>query len=110
MPSLTYLLDKIDGLIGSVNISVPIVPPRLIECGVVSRPGVSKIRTIQNVVKNMAAFGLPITDNTDGTQNDAVKFASAIVSAMIDEFLTNGVVQIPVELGSTSITALGIFT
>ena len=95
---------------GSINLTMPIIPPKLIQCGVVARPGVSKIRAIQNMVKNMASFGLPISDNTDGTPNDAIRFGAAIINSMFDEILKNGVIQIPIQLGEATITILGILT
>ena len=110
MATITALLDQIDGLMGSISFNIPIIPPKLIQCGVLARPGISKIRTIQSMVKNMAAFGLPISENTDGTPNDAVQFGAAIVSAVFDEILKNAVIQTPVPVGPATITIPGILT
>jgi hypothetical protein len=110
MPKLTDLLNAIDGLMGSVNFNIPILPPKLIQCGVLARPGISKIRAIQSMVENMASYGLPISDNSDGTPNEAIPFGAAIINAVFDEVLKNAVVQTPVQVGEATITVPGILT
>ncbi len=110
MANIKNLLGSIDSIMGSINVTAPLIPPVLIQCGVLGRPGLSKINTIQNIVKSMAAGGLPITDNPDGTPNDAIIFASAISNSIIEEITKRGVVQIPFQMGEVTITLPGIFT
>jgi hypothetical protein len=110
MPKLTDLLDKLDGVMASASLTVPIIPPKLIQCGVIARPGVSAIRMTQNILKDLAAAGFPITDNPDGTPNMTVSFVfNACAKGPVDEFTKNGVVQIPVQVGQATITIPGIF-
>ena len=110
MANITALLDQIDGLMGSISLNAQLIPPKLLQCGVLARPGISKIRAIQSMVKNMASFGLPISENTDGTQNDAVQFGAAIINAVFDELIKNAVTQTPVTVGPVTITVRGILT
>ena len=62
MPKITDLLDRLDGIMASASITAPIIPPVLIQCGVIARPGLSAIRMTQNIVKDLAAAGFPITE------------------------------------------------
>ena len=55
MPKITDLLDRLDGIMASASITAPIIPPVLIQCGVIARPGLSAIRMTQNIVKDLAA-------------------------------------------------------
>lgn len=106
---LTDLLDRLDGVMASASLTVPIIPPKLIQCGVIARPGLSVIRTTQNIVKDLAAAGFPIEDNPDGTPNMTVSFVyNACAKGWIDELTKNGVVQTPVQIGYATITVPGI--
>lgn len=109
MPKLTDLLDRLDGVMASASITAPIIPPVLIQCGVIARPGLSAIRMTQNIIKDLAAAGFPITDNPDGTPNMTVSFVfNACAKGTVDEITKNGVVQIPIGIGEKSITVEGL--
>ena len=111
MPKLTDLLDRLDGVMASASLSVPIIPPVLIQCGVIARPGISAIRMTQNIVKDLAAAGFPITDNPDGTPNMTISFVfNACAKGVVDEMTKNAVVQMPIGVGETTITVEGIIT
>lgn len=106
---LTALLDKIDGVMAAASVSIPLIPPKLIECGVIARPGISALRMTQNIVKDLAAAGFPIEENTDGTPNMMVSFVNlACAKGVVDEFIKNAVVQTPVQIGPYTITIPGI--
>lgn len=107
---LTDLLNSLDNVMASASFTFPLIPPKLIQCGVIARPGVSAIRMTQNIVKDLAAAGFPIEENTDGTPNMTVSFVyNACAKGPVDEFTKNGVVQIPVQVGEATITIPGIF-
>lgn len=109
--ALTDLLDKIDGVMASASISFPLIPPKLIQCGVIARPGISAIRMTQNIVKDLAAAGFPIEENTDGTPNMTVSFVfNACAKGVVDELTKNAIVQTPVQVGEATITIPGILT
>ena len=107
--ALANLLDKLDGIMASASISIPLIPPKLIQCGVIARPGISAIRMTQNIVKDLAAEGFPIEENTDGTPNLTVSFVyNACAKGVVDELVKNAVVQTPVQVGEATITIPGI--
>lgn len=108
MPKLTDLLDRLDGVMASASITAPIIPPVLIQCGVIARPGLSAIRMTQNIIKDLAAAGFPITDNPDGTPNMTISFVFNYSKGVVDEVTKNGVVQIPIGVGEKSITVEGL--
>lgn len=105
---ITDLLDRLDGIMASASITAPIIPPVLIQCGVIARPGMSAIRMTQNIVKDLAAAGFPITDNPDGTPNMTISFVFNQSKGTVDEITKNGVVQIPIGIGEKSITVEGL--
>jgi hypothetical protein len=105
---ITDLLDRLDGIMASASITAPIIPPVLIQCGVIARPGMSAIRMTQNIVKDLAAAGFPITDNPDGTPNMTISFVFNQSKGTVDEITKNGVVQVPIGIGEKSITVEGL--
>lgn len=108
---ITDLLNSIDSVMGSVTIPFPMIPPQLIMCGVMARPGVSAIRMTQNIIKDLAAAGFPIEENTDGTPNMTVSFVfNACAKGVVDEFTNNAVVDTPVQIGQATITIRGILS
>lgn len=106
---ITDLLNSIDSVMASASFTFPLIPPKLIQCGVLARPGVSAIRMTQNIMKDLAAAGFPIEENTDGTPNMTVSFVyNACAKGVVDEFTKNAVVQTPVQVGEATITIPGI--
>ena len=107
--ALSDLLNRLDGIMASASLSVPLIPPKLIQCGVIARPGSTAIRMTQNIVKDLAAEGFPIEENTDGTLNMTVSFVyHACAKGVVDELVKNAVVQTPVQVGQATITIPGI--
>ena len=108
---ITDLLNSIDSVMASASVTFPMIPPQLIQCGVMARPGVSAIRMTQNIIKDLAAAGFPIEENTDGTPNMTISFVfNACAKGVVDEFVKNAVVQTPVQVGQFTITIPGILT
>lgn len=106
--NIKEILNRMDSLMGSINISVPIIPPVLIQCGVLTRTGLSSIKTTQNVMKRLAALGFPITDNPDGTANMTISFAYNLVKGVYDGVTQDAVVEVPDTNWSAVITQKGI--
>ena len=103
------LLNSIDSVMASASLTFPLFPPKLIQCGVSARRGVSAIRMTQNILKDLAAAGFPIEENTDGTPNMTVSFVfNACAKGVVDEFTKNAVVETPVQVGEATITIPGI--
>ena len=102
------ILKRIDGLMSSVNITVPILPPALIQCGVITRPGLSTIKTTQEIIKKLAAAGFPITDNPDGTANMTVSFVYNAVEGIYKGITHDAVVEVSVGAGTEAITFPGL--
>ncbi len=102
------LLQRINGLFTQSQIAFPMIPPILLQCGAIARPGLSAIREMQKVTEKLSAAGIPIGPNLDGSPNLTLSFAWASINAKNEELLKNGQVQIAVPTPAGIVTLFGI--
>lgn len=105
---IATLLERINSIFTQGQIGFPMIPPALLQCGSVARPGMSAIREMQGLTKRLVNAGIPIGTNLDGSPNLTLNFAWALINAKNEEMLKNGQVQIPVPTPAGTVTLYGI--
>ena len=108
MATISNLLQRIDSLFTQSQVAFPMIPPILLQCGSVARPGLSAIREMQEATKKLSNAGIPIGPNLDGSPNMSLNFAWALINAKNEELLKNGQVQIAVPTPAGTVTLFGI--
>lgn len=84
------------------------LPPLLLQCGAVARPGISAIRQMQECTKMLSNAGIPIGPNLDGSENMSLNFAWAVIKSAQNEIVNNSQVQIAVPTPAGIVTLFGI--
>ena len=102
------LLERISGLFAQAKIPFPMLPPLLIQCGAMARPGLSAIREMQEFTKKLANAGIPIGPNLDGSPNLTLAAFWADKTTHIDETVMNGQVQVAVPTPAGIVTLFGV--
>lgn len=84
-----------------------ILPPQLLYCVAVKRPGVSASETAAKIISDNAMFGIATGKNPDGTSNVVNQYTYNIVKHVFDEIKRNGVVQVSIPAGSIMVQTNG---
>lgn len=108
--TIADILQRIDSLFTKAQVPFPMVPPVLLECGSIARPGLSAIREMQEATKMLSNAGIPIGPNLDGSPNLSLNFAWAMINAKNEELIKNGQVQMAVPTPAGIVTLFGIVT
>lgn len=107
---LESLLQRIDNMFAKSNVSFPELPAILIQCGVVSRGGMSAIKELQDAVSYMQSQGIPIDANEDGTPNMSIAFAWSVLCAWHKDYNTQNRVYtvLPTPAGPQILYGMGV--
>ena len=102
------LLQRVNKLFAETKVAFPMLPPILLQCAAIARPGLSAIREMQEFTKKLSNAGIPIGPNPDGTPNLTLAAFWADKTSHIDETVKNGQVQLAVPLPTGIVTLFGI--
>lgn len=84
-----------------------ILPPQLLYCTAIRRPGMSPSEVAARVIENNAALGIETGTNPDGTPNIVNQYTYNIVKEVLNEIKKNAVVQIAIPAGSIMVQTSG---
>lgn len=98
--AITTVLEK-------VRPPVAPIPPILLLCEIMNRPGLSAIALASAVIARMTAEGFPTGVNEDGSENMGNKFVLILCEELIKEIQTNAVVETSIPPGAISSSGTG---
>lgn len=84
-----------------------ILPPFLLYCTAIRRPGMSASEVASRVIANNAALGIETGDNPDGTPNVVNQYTYNIVKEVIEELKRNAVVHVAIPSNSIMVKTEG---
>ena len=83
------------------------VPPLLLLCEVMQRPGMSAIALTTAIIQRCEQAGIPTGNLPDGTPNYNNVFAKIVAEEVINEIHNNAVVEAVIPTNTIVITATG---
>ena len=83
------------------------IPPILLLCEIMDRPGLSAISLTSAVISRLPEAGIPIGVNPDGSANVICQYTRIIVEEIIKEFQNHAVVNAAIKPGTINITGTG---
>lgn len=84
-----------------------ILPPQLLYCIAMKRPGTSASEAAARTIADNAALNIVTGTNPDGTPNKVNQFTYNIIKNVLDEIKRNGVVQVSIPAGSIMVQTNG---
>lgn len=84
-----------------------ILPPQLLYCTSIRRPGMSASEVAARIIANNAALGIETGLNPDGTQNIVNEYTYNIVKEVFNEIKKNAVVQVAIPAGCIMVQTNG---
>lgn len=104
---ITSVINSFISKMNSKISKVVAIPALLLLCSAKSRPGLSAIRSLTNICKNMEEIGITTAPNPDGTPNKFVQFAYCITKEYVRSMTEDCVVQGGIEAASMNILSQG---
>ena len=98
-----------DGIKAAMSVLKPAntIPPMLLLCEIMNRPGLSAISLAASIIQSMQELGIPTGPNPDGSENLLCAMAYKHSQNTVDEFHDHAVVELPLQPGSISIMGMG---
>lgn len=84
-----------------------ILPPQLLYCTAIRRPGMSASEVAARIIANNSALGIETGLNPDGTPNIVNQYTYNIVKEVLNEIKKNAVVQVAIPAGSIMVQTNG---
>ena len=67
--NISNIIDSITNTLDSAKMPANVLPPFLLKCTALNRPGLSAYKIASRIIENNKALGIPVEDNPDGTAN-----------------------------------------
>ncbi len=104
-------IDKIstaiNGALSAIRPPVIPIPPILLLCEILDRPGLSAISLTSAIIARLPEAGIPTGVNPDGTANMVNQYTRIMCEEIIKEFQQHAIINSAIQPGSINITGTG---
>jgi hypothetical protein len=105
--NISDIIDNITNTLDSAKMPANVLPPFLLKCTALNRPGLSAYKIASRIIENNKALGIPVEDNPDGTANLINQYTYNVVKCMVDAIKNDASVQVAIPSQSLLIQATG---
>ena len=105
--TLSSILETKTNTLDSSKIPANILPPLLLKCTALNRPGLSAYKIAAQIIQNNKALGIPVEDNPDGSDNLINQYTYNVVKCIVDAIKNDATVQVAIPMQSLLIQATG---
>ena len=105
--TISNIIDSITNTLDSAKMPANVLPPFLLKCTALNRPGLSAYKIASRIIENNKALGIPVEDNPDGTANLINQYTYNVVKCMVDAIKNDASVQVAIPSQSLLIQATG---
>ena len=105
--NISNIIDSITNTLDSAKMPANVLPPFLLKCTALNRPGLSAYKIASRIIENNKALGIPVEDNPDGTANLRNQYTYNVVKCMVDAIKNDASVQVAIPQQSLLIQATG---
>ena len=105
--NISNIIDSITNTLDSAKMPANVLPPFLLKCTALNRPGLSAYKIASRIIENNKALGIPVEDKPDGTANLINQNTYNVVKCMVDAIKKDASVQVAIPQQSLLIQATG---
>lgn len=105
--NLESIVNKINEKLDIVETPANILPPFLLKCVSVTRPGLSPYKIASKIIENNKILGIPTGPNPDGSENKINQYTYNVVKCICDAIQNDASVQVSIPMNSIMIQATG---
>ena len=105
--NISSIVNTITNTLEGVKTPANVLPPLLLKCVSLTRPGLSAYKISTEIIQNLQKVGIPTGPNPDGSDNLINAYTYVVVKGVVDALLNDAVVSAAIPLGSLSVQATG---
>lgn len=105
--TLSSIVETMTNTLDSSKIPANILPPLLLKCTALNRPGLSAYKIAAQIIQNNKALGIPVEDNPDGSDNLINQYTYNVVKCIVDAIKNDATVQVAIPMQSLLIQTTG---
>lgn len=105
--NISDIIDNITNTLDSAKMPANVLPPFLLKCTALNRPGLSAYKIASRIIENNKALGIPVEDNPDGTANLINQYTYNVVKCMVDAIKNDASVQVAIPQQSLLVQVTG---
>jgi hypothetical protein len=105
--NISNIVDSITNTLDSYKMPANVLPPFLLLCTAINRPGLSAYKIAAEIIQNNRALGIPVEDNPDGSANMINQYTYNVVKCIVDAIKNDASVQVAIPMQSLLIQATG---
>ena len=105
--NISNIIDNITNTLDSAKMPANVLPPFLLKCTALNKPGLSAYKIASRIIENNKAVGIPVEDNPDGTANLINQYTYNVVKCIVDAIKNDASVQVAIPQQSLLIQATG---
>lgn len=105
--NIARVIDFINTKLNSVETPANVLPPFLLRCISMKRPGLSPYKITAKIIENNKLLGIPTGPNPDGSENKINQYTYNVVKCMCDAIRNDAVVHTAIPMESLMIQATG---
>lgn len=105
--TISTIVDTLTNTLDSAKTPANMLPPLLLKCLALNRPGLSAYKIAAQIIQNNKAIGIPTEDCPDGSANLINQYTYNVVKCMVDAIKNDASVQVAIPMSSLLIQATG---
>lgn len=105
--TLDAVVNNITNTLESFEAPALTLPPFLLKCTAMARPGLSAYKIATNIIKDNEVLGIPTGPNPDGSDNMINQFVYNIAKCFVDALQKDASIQAALPTQSLLIQATG---
>lgn len=105
--TISNIVNSVTNTLNSARVPANILPPLLLKCSSLTRPGLSAYKIATEVIQNNEKLGIPTGANPDGSENLINAYTYSIVKCMVEALKNDASVQVAIPMQSLMIQATG---
>ncbi len=105
--NISNIVDSMTETLNSVKVPSNVLPPLLLKCIALTRPGLSAYKIATEIIQNNTKLGIPTGTNPDGSENLINAFTYNITKAFVNALKNDAFVSTAIPSGSLLVQATG---
>ena len=105
--NISKVIDFVTEKLDMVDTPASVLPPFLLKCVSVTRPGLSAYKIASKIIENNKVIGIPTGPNPDGSENKINQYTYNVVKCICDAIQNDASVQVAIPMNSIMIQAQG---
>jgi len=105
--TILEICNLINAMFNKIIPPFPQISRLMLVCSMIRRPGLSVIKSVANITKDLNKLGIPTGPMPDGSDNLTIAFAYANTKEVYRALKKDASVQVGIQPGSMMLTAFG---